>query len=210
MIKIDNITFSYIKINIVFTDYSLEIGKGLTYLSGANGVGKSTLIKLIMGILRPNGGRIIIDGMDIKGKRLSELGRINGYLFQNPDIMLFANSVYEELAFPMELQGIDRTIIDNKAQEAMKLFGLSGRGEEFPLTLSMGEKQRLALATIFMREPDRYFLDEPTSRLDTSMKRELIVLINNLLDMGKDVIIATHDSELIDNLNGRIIELVKL
>lgn len=207
MIKIDNITFSYNKKIKVFEDYSLDIGEDLTFLTGINGAGKSTLIRLIMGILKPEKGAVYMDGRDIKKMKLSQLGKHNGYLFQNPDNMLFANTVYEELSFPMLLNGEKEDVVRRKVEDALSLFGLQGREEDFPLTLSIGQRQRLALATIFMREPDRLLLDEPTSRLDYKMKGEFINLIKELLSMGKGIIIATHDEELIRNLTGEIVEL---
>ena len=138
------------------------------------------------------------------------MGEINGYLMQNPDSMLFANSVFEELAFPMILEGIAQDVIKDRVSRALDMFGLSGREEDYPLTLSQGQRQRLALASIFMRKPKRLILDEPTSRLDKGMRAEFYSLITSLLDNGKEVIIATHDNELMDKLIGKTIQMETL
>lgn len=208
MIEIKDLTFSYNKKKKnVFNNLTININNGLSFIIGNNGVGKSTLMKLIMGILKPISGQIIVDGEDVSKKKLAQIGRTCGYLFQNPDSMLFANTVWEELTFTMELQKIDKCIIEERANSALKTFGLSGRENEFPLNLSLGQRQRLALATIFMREPRRYLLDEPTAMLDYSMKEDLYSLIKILIETGKDVIIATHDYDFVDRFKGEIINL---
>lgn len=209
MIVVDNICFSYNNKVDIFYNYSIEFSKGLTFLTGVNGIGKSTLLQLIMGILRPSSGNILIDNQDIKKLKLSTIGEKIGYLFQNPDLMLFGNTVYEELAFPLKLLNVDDTIIEEKVYNNLELFGLLGKEKDFPLTLSIGQRQRLALATIFMREPDKLLLDEPTSRLDYDMRQDLYKIIRNLIGLGKDIIIATHDMELINNFNGNVQEIIK-
>lgn len=203
MININNISFAYNKNMPVFTNFTQEIGGGLTYIRGTNGSGKSTLINLLMGILKPQSGDILIDGINVKNIKLHQMGRINGYLFQNPELMLFGNSVYDELAFPLRIEGISEQEIKDTIMPYLERFRISQKLNEHPLTLSYGEKQRLALATIFIREPARIILDEPTSRLDKESREELIVIMKEMLQSTKSIVIATHDEELINTLKGR-------
>ncbi len=203
MIKLTNITFGYKKNKLVYNDYTLTIPYGLTYIVGANGRGKSTLIQLIMGILKPTKGSIKIMDEDISGKKLFQLGSLCGYLLQHYENMLFANTVYEELAFPLEFQNLDKALIDKQVTDTLIKFNLLDKKDCFPLTLSGGEKQKLALATIFMRGVEIFLLDEPTSGLDSDTKSQLVKQLEKIINSGKNVVIVTHDEDLMNELPGR-------
>lgn len=209
MIVIKDLTFSYGK-NLVFDNYSLEIPSGTVFLRGSNGCGKSTLLSLIMGIIKPKTGTIHSTDGSLGHKKLSHRARDNGFLYQNPDVMLFANTVYDELAFPLQLKGLEEEEIDTRVRDVMQQFRLMPYKDCFPLKLSQGLKQRLALSCICIQEPKRLLLDEPTSRLDVRSKGALVELLKGMQEDNIDLIIATHDDELQERLQGHTIQMSRL
>jgi energy-coupling factor transport system ATP-binding protein len=204
LIELENLTFSYQKrlppvlcgLNAVFES------RGIALLTGANGSGKTTLANLILGILKPCAGSIKLDGKN--AVKMSPGARANriGYLFQNPDLQLFAPTVEEELSFPFELS---KTLTEEKKallKELIKKFGLSGMETRFPLGLSGGEKQRLALAALLSKGVEYLILDEPTSALDAGSKEDLIHFINDF-SKNNGVLVMSHDEDLADALEDK-------
>ena len=155
-IKLENLSFKYNKKSpLVLSDVTYTFETGNSYaLKGQNGAGKTTLGKLILGLLHQNSGDIYFD--DINAKKISAGIRADtiGYLFQNPDLQLFAPTVIEELTFPFELKKELTAEKQAEIQKLLKDFNLSGFEDRFPLSMSLGEKQRLALATIMSRNVD--------------------------------------------------------
>lgn len=206
-ITLNNLSFSYKKkAPLVINGLSADFSSGNLYvLKGANGSGKTTLGKLILGLLSPTSGEILIDGAS--GKKTSAAARANriGYLFQNPDLQLFAPTVFEELTFPYELSG---TLTDKKKTELSALldeFNLSSLENRFPLTMSGGEKQRLALATVMNRKVEFLILDEPTSAIDAEGREFITCFINGFVSNGGGAIVITHDDELAKTLENAVI-----
>jgi energy-coupling factor transport system ATP-binding protein len=201
-IALDNVSFSYNKKTPVIRELNYTFNSGANYvLTGANGSGKTTLTKLIAGIIRPDSGQIIMGGEDIKKKSLSDISSFIGYLFQNPDHQLFAGTVREELTFPYEITGTLDNIIDKKIDEVIDKFNLKPLENRFPLTLSGGEKQKLALATLFIRDIRFLVLDEPYSAIDKEGRAFLSALLNEFVSAGGGALIITHDLENIGDLN---------
>ncbi|HQC55004.1 MAG TPA: ABC transporter ATP-binding protein [Clostridia bacterium] len=202
-IKLENLSFKYNKKSpFVLSNitYTFETGK-LYALKGPNGAGKTTLGKLILGLLHPTSGDIYFD--DINAKKISAGKRADsiGYLFQNPDLQLFAPTVIEELTFPFELK---KELTDEKRAEInllLKDFNLSGFEDRYPLSMSLGEKQRLALATIMSRNVDFLILDEPTSSIDSEGILFITTFINGFVNKGGGAIIISHDEEFLSSLN---------
>ncbi|HOB63799.1 MAG TPA: ABC transporter ATP-binding protein, partial [Clostridia bacterium] len=164
-----------------------------------------TFANLILGLLKPSGGSITIDGKDAGKISAAQRAKSIGYLFQNPDMQLFAPTVMEELTFPFEIEG---ALTDEKKEElkkTLKDFGLEGMEERFPLTMSGGEKQRLALATVMSRSVKFLILDEPTSAIDMGGREFISDFVNGF---AGGALIITHDKEFLESLkNPKILTL---
>lgn len=202
-ISVNNLTFSYSKKSpIVLDDVSYTFASNKTYaLIGKNGVGKTTLGKVILGLVKLKKGDVFIDGRNAKKMRPGKRAEKIGYLFQNPDYQLFASSVLEELSFPFELKKQYTDEVKTKIQALICEFNLQGKEERYPLSLSGGEKQRLALATIMSRDIDFIILDEPTSSIDNVGREYIAGFINEFVENGGGAIIITHDEDLLGKLD---------
>lgn len=195
-IELRNICFSYNKKTPLIDSFDYVFKGGKCYLlRGKNGSGKTTLSKLILGLLTPKSGDIVINSEITRKKSVAEISKDIGYLFQNAELQLFAPTVWEELSFPYELNNA----LDEKAKEkidkTLEQFGLSHLKTAFPLLLSGGEKQRLALATIFIRDIKFLILDEPSSSIDKEGKLFLAELIRHFIQQGGGVLVISHDEE---------------
>lgn len=209
-----NVKFYYKKSNKstsnILENISLDIfSNEITALIGENGSGKTTITKLMMGILKPLQGDIYVFGTNIKEMSLGQIGKKVGYLFQNPERQLFATSVYEELAFVMDIKGYDKKYIDKEVNETLELLNLSPLKNEVPFFLSGGEKQRLALASILVNKPKYLVLDEPTTSLDIKRKEILSNIIDKLKEEKIGTLIVSHDKQFVEKHANRIIQLAK-
>ena len=155
-------------------EVNLSIQKeGITAVTGPNGSGKTTFSKLITGILKPSTGSITVGGQTLASLTLSQIGRKIGYVFQNPGKQLFCETVEEEISFGLQNLGMPPDQVSRKAGEIMEYFELTRYSRSFPLSLSEGEKRRLAIAAVLALEPDMLVLDEPTTGLDPHRKKLL-------------------------------------
>ncbi len=196
-IEVSNLHFSYKKDSVVLDNASYTFRGGNAYiLSGKNGAGKTTLSMLMTGLLKAKRGAIRFDGLDISRMNAAQIASRIGYLFQNTDMQLFGNTVFEELAFPYILTNSFDGVIEQKILGILERFNLISLKDSFPLLLSGGEKQRLALSTVLIRKTDFLILDEPTTSLDKEGKAFLIEVINSYMRDGGGVIVITHDDEL--------------
>jgi len=206
-INISNLTFSYKKNNL-FNDFNLSFDNNIfTSIIGENGSGKTTITKLICGMITPKNGRVFIDNRDVSKMSLSEVGNIIGYLFQNPEKQIFGESVIDELSFAMKFNGISIDIINGKVEHILKKFDLEEIKDQKCHLLSHGEKQRVALSTIFLKNPKYLILDEPTTGLDVVRKEILLELLNSIKNDGVGILMISHDLEFVDKLSDRIIML---
>ena len=182
----------------VFSCEKAEFPDGtVTLLTGENGSGKTTLCRLLCGVLRPDKGYLLIDGEDATAWPLGRIGAHVGYLLQEPSRQLFRPSVFEELTFVPELLGRDPQETAAKAEALLAEFGLTRLKDRSTLTLSRGEKQRLALAALLMGGAGFFILDEPTTGLDTDNRRILYDKIEELREKGAGFAIASHDRDLL-------------
>jgi len=206
-ISLKSVYFQYKK-NPVIKDVSLDLkGNTCTALIGANGSGKTTLGKLIMGILKPESGHIFYDDMTIASKSLSELGARVGYLFQNPSQQIFAVTVRDDLTFASRMNGLKEELIEEKLNKVVSLFHLKKILDSKCHVLSQGEKQRVALASIFIRDPEYLILDEPTTGLDSVRKEALGQVIKDIKEEGIGVLIISHDKKFVHNHADEVIEM---
>ncbi|SDK16610.1 energy-coupling factor ABC transporter ATP-binding protein [Natronincola ferrireducens] len=208
-IELENVEFGYEKNKDIIKNTSLQMfQQDFTAIIGPNGGGKTTIGKLMAGILKPSKGRVMIDGVDSRDMKLGGIGQKIGYLFQNPERQIFAPTVEEDLTFPLGLKGIDKQKAEKKAEEMMETFHLSHLRGAFPFTLSQGEKQRLALAGVFMNDPSFVILDEPTTGLDPERRKILSNILEELHKKSIGITIISHDEDFIHQHATRIIEIV--
>ena len=171
---------------------------------GKNGCGKTTLTKLLTGILRPTSGRVLIDELDAAGMNLFEIGRRIGYVFQNPCRQLFCDTTFNEVAFGLRNTGLDEDAVADKVNYYLEYFGLAQYSDTYPGKLSLGEKQRLALAAVLALGTDYLVLDEPTSGLDTRRRKELGNILTDLRSkLNCGVILVSHESGFISRYADR-------
>lgn len=196
--------------NLVLDNISLSIEKGeFVILIGPSGAGKSTLIRLLIREEKPNKGKIVISGRDITRLRDDELPyyrRNIGIVFQ--DFKLLPNkTVYENIAYALEVSDEPDSEIERKIPKILKAVGLSDRAKAFPDQLSGGEKQRVSIARALVHNPKFLIADEPTGNLDPESSREISELLEKINCQGTIVLLATHNKELVDRMRKRVITL---
>jgi len=207
-IKLENVSFSYFKGKTAVKNISFQLKiNEVTAVTGPNGSGKTTLGKLIIGILKPDNGRILIDGIDNNKMTLGQIGSRIGYLFQNPDCQIFATKVIEELAFILKFKGSKEEEIKKSISEVLELFDLADLQNSYTFNLSQGEKQRLAIGAIMMGRPQYLILDEPTYGLDMERKAKLVRILQNLALNGTGMMVISHDRAFIDLIAARKIKM---
>lgn len=207
-IEISSITYNYKKGRTVFENFSLKIkNEESTVITGKNGCGKTTLTKLIMGILKPQLGDIRIFGHNTKDLSLGQTGEMIGYVFQYPERQLFATSVLEELTFPLVFKGCEKNDANERAEKMIEIFQLEKVKDSYPFFLSYGEKRRLAIASVLMNNPKYIILDEPTASLDS----ERIEILSDVLDKLKEkkigILIISHNENFVKRHGDRIINI---
>jgi len=172
---------------------NLQIREGeFLALLGQNGSGKTTLAKHLNGLLKPTRGEVLFRGRPLQEIRRTEMARHVGYVFQNPDHQIFSNTVREEVGFSLRMAGMDAKTIEERVAEALAVVGLSGYEDEVPFTLTKGERQRVAVASVLAAQPQVIILDEPTTGLDYRHQRSMMEMLRDLHRRGHTVIIITH------------------
>jgi energy-coupling factor transport system ATP-binding protein len=182
-------------------DLRVEQGEFVA-LMGRNGAGKSTLLKQCIGLLKPHRGQVEVLGQDTRLCAVEALARRVGYVPQNPNALLFADTVAEELAFTRRVQDIQSEDRADRLLETLSLAGMEGR---YPRDLSAGERQRVALAAVLVGDPELILLDEPTRGLDYEQKSALISFLLAQKARGRTVIVVTHDVELVAQCAERVV-----
>ncbi|HJP65249.1 MAG TPA: cell division ATP-binding protein FtsE [Actinomycetota bacterium] len=210
MIRLENVTKTYKGSVVALRDVSLDIQKQeFVFLVGPTGSGKSTLIRLLIKEDTPDAGRIWVAGKDIG--RLSSwkvplLRRNIGCVFQ--DFKLLPNkTAYENVAFALEVIGRPQHVIRAQVPQVLDLVGLSKKSDNLPNELSGGEQQRVSIARAFVNRPLILLADEPTGNLDPSTSVGIMRLLDRINRTGTTVVMATHDSSIVDTMRRRVIEL---
>jgi energy-coupling factor transport system ATP-binding protein len=173
---------------------------------GRNGAGKTTLLKCIVGLLHPRQGQIALDGRSIVGENTADICRRVGYLPQEPDAMLFADTVLGELQVTLKNHGLQDTPPITPVDLLARL-GLDGAAATYPRDLSAGQRQRVALGAVTVTRPGLLLLDEPTRGLDYDLKRQLAALLREWQAEGVSVLLVTHDVELVAQAADRVVIL---
>jgi len=196
-VKAEDLWFSYGE-GWALKGVSLEIPEGeIVAVVGPNGSGKTTFAKHLIGLLKPTRGRVLVYGEDTREKSVAELSRLVGYVFQNPNHQIFSETVYDEVAFGPRNLGFEEARVKELVESSLKLVGLEGKGEERPYMLSMGEKERLAIASVLAMDPRLLILDEPTIGQDRSTMSKLIEVVKRLKGEGRTVLLISHDIDLV-------------
>lgn len=197
-IELKNCSYSYDDLVPALEGVSCSIETGRwAALIGENGSGKSTLAKLCNGLVRPQQGRVLINGEDIAGRTVGEAAREVGFLFQNPDHQIFAPTVREEIAFDLRNLGFPREEIERRIGEALALFGLTPYADRPPAVLGYGLRRQVTLASVLARRPSILILDEPTTGLDWETTQLLLDHVGEQHDAGCTVLLITHDMRLV-------------
>jgi cobalt/nickel transport system ATP-binding protein len=199
LIELHDITFSYPGVpRPVFQDFHYQLLPGEHIgLIGPNGAGKTTLLHLIMGLLRPQVGRIVVFGQEVKKEKdFMEVRQKVGLLFQNADDQLFCPTVLDDVAFGPLNQGKPPAEAIDIARETMARLGLTGFEDRVTYKLSGGEKKLVSLATVLAMEPQLLLLDEPTAGLDEKTKERLIHILQHL-DIG--FMIVSHENDFLNH-----------
>ena len=211
MIRFENVTKQYGGQNRPALDnVNVEVEKGeFVFLVGASGSGKSTFLRLVLREARPSQGRVFVAGKEINrlaGWKVPALRRQIGTVFQ--DFRLLPNkTVSENVAFALQVIGKPRAMISKVVPETLELVGLEGKGERMPDELSGGEQQRVAIARAFVNRPMILIADEPTGNLDPNTSVGIMKLLDRINRTGTTVLMATHDSGIVDQMRKRVIEL---
>jgi energy-coupling factor transporter ATP-binding protein EcfA2 len=183
---------------------SLDVYPGeLVAILGENGSGKTTMIKHLNGLLLPTVGEVLVHGYDTAATPVTELVRHTGLVFQNPDSMLFEDTVEREVAFGLENLGC--TDAADRLTRALSMVGLDEKRQVFPRHLSRGERQRLAVACILAMEPEVIVLDEPTTGLDAGEADRIMRLLGKLAERGHTILMVTHNNQIAEEYAQRII-----
>lgn len=199
MITLDTVSYTYPKSNIpVLRNFSHSFHRGETVaVTGPNGCGKTTLARLICGVLRPDSGTITIDGEDTSAMSLFHIGRRIGCVFQDPSRQLFCPTAAEEVAFGLKNLGLEEQDIQHRVQHWLERFDLTEHRSSYPGSLSQGQQQRLVLAAVLALGTDYVLLDEPASSLDMDARETLGNMLLALAQDGKGVIFVTHHREFV-------------
>ena len=196
MLKLENICFSYEKQNKILKNISLDIKKGeKTVFLGENGSGKSTLFFLLNGLLKPDSGEIYFNGEKLKYKKkdLENLRKKVGIVFQDPEVQIFAPTVYQEMAYGLQNLDYSNEKIEQKISEISAELNMKKLLEKPCHHLSYGQKKRVTIASILAMEPEILVLDEPTAWLDFKNIKKTLEMIKKLCKRGKTLVISTHD-----------------
>ena len=204
MIEFQNVSFSYEKDRPVLRDLSFRIEKGEAVgLIGANGTGKSTVMKLLLGLLQGE-GRILVDGTEVRRETLGEIRRKLGFVLQNSDNQMFMPTVYEDMVFAPLNYGLRREEADARVDAVLSELHLEELKHRYNHKISGGEKRMAAIATILAMEPEAILMDEPTTALDPYNRR---VVINTIRQLDQTKLITSHDLDMILDTCSRVILL---
>ncbi len=211
MIRFEKVTKTYPgHPHSALDNISVDVEKGeFVFLVGSSGSGKSTFLRLVLREYRPTSGRVYVAGKEINrlaSWKVPRLRRDIGTVFQ--DFRLLPNkTVTENVAFALQVIGKSRKEIADLVPETLEMVGLDGKGERMPDELSGGEQQRVAVARAFVNRPMILIADEPTGNLDPTTSVGIMKLLDRINRTGTTVVMATHDSGVVDQMRKRVIEL---
>mgnify|MGYP005846081175 CR=1 FL=1 len=193
LVEVDDLHFAYPAGDVVLQGVDLTINRGdLVALLGQNGSGKTTLVKHLNALLAPDRGQVRFDRRPVTEIGVAKMGAKVGFVFQNPDHMLFNSSVFDEVAFSLRNMRLPEKLIVEKVEEALDAVGLSAPRQLDPFIMTKGERQKLAVACVLACDPEVLVLDEPTTGLDAAEQISMMQLLTRLNHTGRTIIIVTH------------------
>ena len=210
MIRLDNVTKVYKNKTVALRNISCEIAKGeFVFIVGSSGSGKSPFMRLLLKEEQPSEGAIWVAGKNIgelSGHKIPFLRRNIGCIFQ--DFKLLPNkTVYDNVAFALEVIGRPRNVVHQQVPQILELVGLTKKAENLPNELSGGEQQRVSIARAFVNRPLILLADEPTGNLDPNTSVGIMRLLDRINKTGTTILMATHDQGIVDSMRRRVIEL---
>ena len=207
-IRFKNVTKKYKNGVVALYDLNLSIEKGdFCFIIGGSGSGKSTLTKLLYREEKPTKGEIILGGLKVNKLRNSNVYKLRrklGIVFQDYRLLPKA-TVYENVAFALEVFAVDKREIHRRVMQVLELVGLKNKVRQYPSQLSGGEQQRVVIARAIVNNPKLLICDEPTGNLDPDTSMEIMQVLEQINNMGTTVIMATHDREIVDRMKKRVI-----
>ncbi len=211
MIRILNVSKQFKKIETqALLDVSLDIDQGeFIYLIGKSGSGKSTLLKHIYGQVTPTSGHVVFDSLivnKLKSKELPNLRRQVGIVFQEYNLLDY-KTVFENVAYVLEVTGVEEDLIEELVMEALTTVGLKHKALDYPTDCSGGEQQRVAIARAIVHKPKVLIADEPTGNLDPRTGLLMLRLLHKINKTGTTVIMATHDYSFVNHMPARVVRL---
>ncbi|WP_296157687.1 energy-coupling factor ABC transporter ATP-binding protein [uncultured Gardnerella sp.] len=206
-IEIRNVSYSYAPKTQIFNNLNLSFTPGACAIIGQNGTGKTTLLKILRGLLTPKSGSVLLNGEDISKRSVPSLAKNIGFVFQNPDDQIFESSVIREVMFGLLKIGIDKSQALLQAKESLKLVGLLDKSEVNPYDLSLCERKMISIASILAMDTQVVILDEPTIAQDDNGKRCIESIIKRLVCQGKIVIAVLHDMDFVSRVFSRVVVL---
>lgn len=212
MIELEGVSKAYSTGSPALKNVSLKINKGeFVFIVGNSGSGKSTLIKLLLKELEPTSGKIVVNGKEIgklKRKKIPEYRRNIGVVFQDFRLLKDRN-IYDNIAFAQRVIETPTKVIKRRVPAMLSLVGLSEKYRSFPKELSGGEQQRVAMARAIVNNPAIMLADEPTGNLDPKNSWEIMKLLEEINKRGTTVVVVTHNREIVDAMNKRVITMHK-
>jgi cell division transport system ATP-binding protein len=210
MINFDKVSKRYVDGEEALDNVSFQIAKGeMAFISGHSGAGKSTLLKLILAMEQPNSGQVIANGVNI-GKlvrnKIPYHRRQIGTVFQDHQL-LHDRNVFDNVALPLEISGFQLEESRRRVRAALDKVGLLRKERSMPESLSGGEQQRVGIARAVVNRPSIILADEPTGNLDPELSAEVMTVFEQFKSVGVSLLVASHDSALIERLNYRILTL---
>lgn len=210
MIKFEKVTKIYPPDTIVLQEVSFEVKEGeFVSIVGKSGAGKTTLIKMILGLEAPTSGEVLFQSQNVSeldGASLQNIRKRIGGIYQDYKL-LPGKTVFENVAYIMEVEGKENEEIKEQVPKVLEAIGLLEKINNFPNQLSGGEQQRLAIARAIINHPDVIIADEPTGNLDPYNTYEVMSLLEKINKVGKTILLATHNREIVNKLGKRVITI---
>ena len=211
MIRLENVTKTYRGAGIsALSEVQLEIDRGeFVFLVGLSGSGKSSLLRLMLREEKPDSGDLFVLGENLRTlpqRKVASYRRKLGVVFQ--DFRLLPNkTVYQNIAFALQVIGKSRAFIETSVPDVLKLVGLEDKSSSYPAALSGGEQQRVAIARALVNRPELLLADEPTGNLDPDNSKEIMGLLSRINLSGTTIVMATHDRGIVDQMQRRVVEI---
>ena len=211
MIRLENVAKTYRGAAAsALTEVQLHIDRGeFVFLVGSSGSGKSSLLRLMLREEKPDSGDLFVLGENLKTlpqRRVASYRRKLGVVFQ--DFRLLPNkTVYQNIAFALQVIGKSRAFIDTSVPDVLRLVGLADKSSSFPAALSGGEQQRVAIARALVNRPELLLADEPTGNLGPDNSKEIMGLLSRINLSGTTIVMATHDRGIVDQMQRRVVEI---